>query len=102
MRNSAKGGPLTNTQKMKNESASECGYLYGTKTKSRENRKKASKKRRTQQPTENPKNTEYPNASQMGPNFLHLPKQSGRFTPMHPRQLRDCCRPVLNLLTVQK
>jgi len=33
----AEGGPLTSTQKMRNESVSECGYLYGTTTKSQKN-----------------------------------------------------------------
>ena len=44
---------------MRNESASECGYPYGTKTKSQQNSPKTSEKDKAQQPTENQKNTEY-------------------------------------------
>jgi len=41
MRSRAEGGPLTNTQKMRNENASECGHLYRTLTKSQENSPKS-------------------------------------------------------------
>jgi len=44
MRSVAEGSPVTNTQKMRNESLSECGYLYRTLTKSQENSPKSFQK----------------------------------------------------------
>jgi len=67
------GGPFTNTQKMRNESASESGHWQGTKTKSQQNSPNTSEKGKTQQPTENQKNTEYTayrHTNQMVANFL--------------------------------
>jgi len=56
---------------------------------------KTSSNPKKQQPIENQKDTEYRNISYMGAQFLHLAGQGGKFAPLHPRQLRHCCRPLL-------
>jgi len=49
-----------------------------------------------------PKEYWIPKYKENGAQFLHLAQHGGWFASMHPRQLRDCCRPVLYPLPVQK